>query len=244
MRSLIIDSSTASLSLALMADNKLISEMTTNTKIQHSTQLMPLIQTMFETVKWLPDTIERIIVTRGPGSYTGLRIGTTAAKTLAYTLNAPLYSVSSLQAIAVNAESTFKYVFPFINARRGTVFATEYEHTSTNGWSEIGETAHYQFSDWLEHIAKLKLTGPLYFISPDYDLFAEEIIEKFGQQAIIANEANSLIKASRLILAPLVEVDVDTFVPEYAKLAEAEEKWREKNQDKLAHEASYIERTD
>lgn len=244
MRTLVIDSSTMSLSIALLDGTKLISEFTTNTKIQHSTQMMPLIDTMFNTVKWLPESLERIIVTKGPGSYTGLRIGVTAAKTLARALNIPLYSVSSLEALAINADPAYCHVFPFIDARRETVFAAAFARQSFQKWRTVGSVGHYDFSDWLEQIAALNLTDKLYFISPDWQGFENQINEKFGSQAIIAPEINSLIKAGRLAALPLNEEDIDTFIPDYAKLAEAEENWRAQNQDKVSLTGEdYIERT-
>lgn len=244
MRTLIIDSSTMSLSMALMEEKTLITEITTNTKIQHSAQMMPLIETMFKTVKWKPDMLQRIVVTKGPGSYTGLRIGVTAAKTLAQTLNIALYSVSSLQALAVNAEKAHHYILPFIDARRGTVYGAGYKRDNSGDWEEIGAIGHYEFGDWLSKIASLNLTDKLYFISPDSANFTAEIVHKFGAQAVIAPDSSSLIRASQLSKLPLRLEDADTFIPEYAKLAEAEENWRMQNQDKVnIAEEDYVERT-
>ena len=86
MKILALDTSNRPLSVAVLEDDTLLAETTLN-MAQHSTTLMPIISEMLQKSDTTPQDLDRIVVSAGPGSYTGLRIGVTAAKTLAFTLN-------------------------------------------------------------------------------------------------------------------------------------------------------------
>lgn len=76
-----------------------------------------------------PAEIDKIVVAKGPGSYTGVRIGVTIAKTLAWTLNKPLVGVSSLEVYAASAGRYFKGVIsPLFDARRGQIYTGLYQY--------------------------------------------------------------------------------------------------------------------
>ena len=84
---------------------------------------MPAIEEIFTKVGMTPTEIDAIAVSEGPGSYTGVRIGVTIAKTLAWTLKKPLVGVSSLKAIAANGLFFDGLICPIVDARRGNVYA-------------------------------------------------------------------------------------------------------------------------
>ena len=117
MNYLLIDTSNQPLSVALMQDNQVIAEKTTNIKQNHSVQLMPEIQKLFEQSQIDKQDITDIVVAEGPGSYTGLRIGVTVAKTLAYALQTRLYGVSSLKALAATVKDDDRLLVPIFDAR-------------------------------------------------------------------------------------------------------------------------------
>ena len=122
MNSLLIDTSNQPLSVALMQNDEVLAEITTDSKQNHSVQLMPAISQLFEQSKIAKQKLDAIIVAEGPGSYTGLRIGVTVAKTLAYALNVKLYGVSSLKALAATIDHTDKLLVPVFDARRQAVY--------------------------------------------------------------------------------------------------------------------------
>src|SRR5690554_6176022 len=103
MKILAFDTSNQPMSVAVVEDNKVLAEITVNIKRNHSIQLMPAIDEMLEQAKLTIDDIDRVAVAEGPGSYTGLRIAVTIAKSLAWTKEIELVGVSSLKLVAANS---------------------------------------------------------------------------------------------------------------------------------------------
>ncbi len=100
MKILAMDTSNQVLSVALLDDKQLIGEITTNIAKNHSVRLMPAVEKLMKDVNVKPSELDRIIVAKGPGSYTGVRIGLATAKTMAWALDIPVIGVSSLEALA------------------------------------------------------------------------------------------------------------------------------------------------
>lgn len=90
MKTLAFDTSNKTLSLAILDDEILLADMTLNIQKNHSVSLMPAIDFLMTSTDLKPQDLERIVVAKGPGSYTGLRVAVATAKTLAYSLNIAL----------------------------------------------------------------------------------------------------------------------------------------------------------
>ena len=105
MKTLFIDSSRKSLSIALANENKLLFVSNVNSYSKHSNYLMSEIASNFEKIGISVNDIDNIVVLNGPGSFTGIRVGVTIAKTLAWTLNKKLYLLNNLEAIKTNIEN-------------------------------------------------------------------------------------------------------------------------------------------
>ena len=97
-----IDTANQTLAIGVVEDEQILGQIQTNIKRNHSVTLMPAIDQLFADLQISPKDIDRIAVSDGPGSYTGLRIGVTTAKTIAYPLDQELVGVSSLKTIAAN----------------------------------------------------------------------------------------------------------------------------------------------
>ena len=91
---------------------------------------MPEIQKLFEQSQVDKQEITDIVVAEGPGSYTGLRIGVTVAKTLAYALQTRLYGVSSLKALAATIKDEHRLLVPIFDARREAVYTGVYQYVN------------------------------------------------------------------------------------------------------------------
>src|SRR5690606_17037777 len=122
-----IDTANTPLSVAIVKDGTILAEVNSSMAVNHSLRAMPVIEELFETVKLQPKDIDAIAVSEGPGSYTGVRIGVTIAKTLAWTLKKPLFGVSSLKVLAANALYCDGVICPIVDARRNNVYAGVYE---------------------------------------------------------------------------------------------------------------------
>ena len=91
-----------------------------------SSKIMPIIDKGFKNINKDINDIDKIFVINGPGSFTGIRIGVTIAKTIAWSLKKDIVTISSLELMATTNVDT-KYIVPIIDARRGNVFAGIYD---------------------------------------------------------------------------------------------------------------------
>lgn len=126
MKYLYIDTSSSYLYAGIVSDSELISEIKEEYGQSLSEVALPRIVSMFENNNLKAQDIDKIIVVDGPGSFTGIRIGLTIAKVYAWSLNIPITTIKSLDAMAVSSDNNVIHV-PMINARRGYVFAAIYD---------------------------------------------------------------------------------------------------------------------
>lgn len=126
MKVLAVDTATRSCSVALMNEDHLVAEFTLLRRQTHSRHLMAMIADLLDASGETPAAIDGFAVTHGPGSFTGLRIGSSTVKGLAEALQRPMAGVSTLAALAMQALPADKLVCPVIDARRKEVYAGAY----------------------------------------------------------------------------------------------------------------------
>ena len=122
MKILALDSCMNTSSVALLEDEKLISLYTVNTNNTHSETLLPMIKNMLATADVSVDEIDAYAVSYGPGSFTGVRIGVSTVKGLAFGRDKVCVEVSTIEALAANLEGFEGIICPVMNARRGQVY--------------------------------------------------------------------------------------------------------------------------
>lgn len=122
LKYLFIDSATTNLVVAIINDDKVVYIYNNNDGHDTSSKMMPVLAEAFSKTDLKPQDIDKIFVVNGPGSFTGIRVGLTVAKTMAYALNIPVVPISSLEVMASGFGGT-----ALINARRGYVFAGGYD---------------------------------------------------------------------------------------------------------------------
>ena len=127
MRALGIDSSGMVASVAVVEDTQMLAEYTINYKKTHSQTLLPMLDEIGKMIELDLSTVDVIAVAAGPGSFTGLRIGSATAKGLGLALKKPLVSVPTLEGIAYNFCGSDKLVCPMMDARRSQVYTGIYE---------------------------------------------------------------------------------------------------------------------
>ena len=118
MKILAIDSSGLVATVAVLEDDELIAEYTVNYKKTHSETLLPMLDEIKSMINLDLSEIDAIAVTKGPGSFTGLRIGSATVKGLAYALNVPIISVPTVDALSMNLWGSDKLIVPVMDARR------------------------------------------------------------------------------------------------------------------------------
>jgi len=126
MRILGIDSSGLVATVAVVDGNEMIAEYTVNYKKTHSQTLLPMIDEIVKMIDLDLELLEAIAISAGPGSFTGLRIGSATAKGLGQALNKPLIAVPTVDGLAFNLYGTEKIICPIMDARRSQVYTGIY----------------------------------------------------------------------------------------------------------------------
>ena len=126
MKILGIDSSGLVASVAIVEDNDLKGEYTVNYKKTHSQTLLPMLDELVKMTEKDLDTIDAIAVAAGPGSFTGLRIGSATAKGLGLALKKPLVEIPTVDALAYNLYDSRALICPIMDARRKQVYTGMY----------------------------------------------------------------------------------------------------------------------
>lgn len=130
MRILALDSSGLVASVAVVdsseSGEELIAEYTVNYKKTHSQTLLPMLDEVSKMIELDLSTVDAIAVAAGPGSFTGLRIGSATAKGLGLALNKPLIHIPTLEGLAYNLCGSSDVVCPIMDARRGQVYTGIY----------------------------------------------------------------------------------------------------------------------
>ena len=226
MKTLAIDTSNQTLAVAVVDGQEVLGQSQTMAIKNHSTELMPAIDGLMQAVGMAPKELEQIVVAKGPGSYTGLRIGVTTAKTLAQTLNIPLIGVSSLKAVAANCVGVSQVIVPLFDARRQNVYAGAYQWHNGTLETRIKDQ-HISLSELL---AQLKAVDgqEVLFVGADTvkfkDMIEAELPTARINQVSLWNYPNGVVLAA-IAKEEAPVASIHDFVPDYLKLVEAEEKW-------------------
>lgn len=132
MKILSVDSSAIVASVALCEDERLLAEYTLNNKNTHSETLLPMVESILSFFSLQARDIDLFAVSSGPGSFTGVRIGTATVKGLAFAMKKPCVGVSTLEAIAYNLRFHKGLICPVMNARRSQVYTALFRSDGEN----------------------------------------------------------------------------------------------------------------
>lgn len=127
MKLLALDSSGLVASVAVVTEDAMLAEYTVNYKKTHSQTLLPMLEEIIRMVEMDLSEVDAIAVAAGPGSFTGLRIGSATAKGLGLALDKPIIAIPTLEGLAYNLYGTDKLVCPMMDARRNQVYTGLYE---------------------------------------------------------------------------------------------------------------------
>ena len=214
-------------------DNKVLSRTHRQLDRRHSAQLACLIDKMLKRAKVSLKEIDGFCVSKGPGSFTGLRIGITTIKGLAYVLQKPVVAVPSLDILAQNARAVINrrlslplQVCPIVDARQNKVYACLYQarpvkkgFSNGAGNGKVIRKSGYLLLPIAELLKKLK--GEVLFLGDAISVYGEEIRKAKGIKAVFAGEKFWYPRASQAVPLALERFrtgkvdDTDSLVPLY-----------------------------
>jgi tRNA threonylcarbamoyladenosine biosynthesis protein TsaB len=217
MNLLAFDTATPATTVALN-DRELRHDPAPGERPGHAGQLLALATRLLEDAGLTFEDLDRIAVGVGPGTFTGLRIGVATARALAQGTGAELVGISTLRALAANAEG--RPVLAVLDARRGEAFVAEYE-----GETEVRPPAAVR-PETLAEMAR-----PSLLALGDGSVRFREVLEPAGTE--IPADGSPLHKVSALALARLATAQVvtgESVIPEYLRLPDAELALRRKQE--------------
>jgi tRNA threonylcarbamoyladenosine biosynthesis protein TsaB len=229
MKILALDSSGLVASVAIVVDGITVAEYTVNHKKTHSQTLLPMLNEIKEMTQLDLATVDAIAVAAGPGSFTGLRIGSATAKGLGLALNIPIISVPTVDALAYNLYGSNDLICPIMDARRNQVYTGLYEFENDK-LKIIEKQCAADISDTVDKINDIcgKSNKKVIFLGDGVDVYRQRIEEiiKVGYSfaPACANRQRAACVATlgiELYKNGVYETAAD-HAPEYLRLSQAE----------------------
>ncbi|MBV8781516.1 MAG: tRNA (adenosine(37)-N6)-threonylcarbamoyltransferase complex dimerization subunit type 1 TsaB, partial [Phycisphaerae bacterium] len=218
-RTLALETSGRTGSVAFAEGDRIISEQSFDYGLQNAARILPMIDEMCRAEAWSPADIQRIAISIGPGSFTGLRIGVTLAKTLAFATGAVLIPVPSIHVLAANAPADSNEIIIVLDAKRGQIFTARLRRQSDR-WTEV-EPAH------LGTLAAIldRSPRPVHLIGEGIPYHRESIRDDTG---IVLTDPSLWIGHASIVAKLADEFraisDPAALIPLYIRKPEAEEK--------------------
>ena len=204
MKVLYIDTSSSYLYTAITEDDNLLAEIKEEYGQSLSEVALPRIVSMFLKSGLQAKEIDKIIVVNGPGSFTGIRIGLTIAKVYAWTLNIPITTIYSLEAMALSSKKKTVHV-PVINARRGYVFGAIYDEDN----KVLLKPQHIKIDELKKELNVYRT----------YEIITNDDLKEFEKKSSYNPDMLKIVNHFK----DKKEINPHAVNPEYLKLTEAEE---------------------
>ena len=227
---LAIDTATKIGSVALYDDKiGVIGEINLYVKVNHSNVIMDAVDSLFKLSGLTIKDVDRIAVTIGPGSFTGIRIGTAIAKGLAYSLKKPIVGVNKLDVLAHMGENREDIIVPLIDARKERVYFSKYRYID-NILLREEEYKDGELREILDDLKGKKVT----FIGDGATVNEKLINEILEKDYTIFSKANSIPRAgvAAQISSRLPEDNLYTLEPLYVNKSQAEREKEEREKRK------------
>ena len=225
MKILSIESSSVQASCSVAEDDVILGEYTLGHKKTHSEKLMPLIENLLNDLQINIQDIDLIGVSEGPGSYTGLRIGASIAKSMAFALNKKIAAVPTMMSLAANVYSPDKKIVSVMDAKAKRIYAGIYRWEGENIVTE-----KEQFPSTVDELIQIiNDLGEQVILNGDgaenYKLYFEESISI--KPIFVPKHFNYLKSSSLSSIAYKMALNDQTvsaseFVPKYLRLSQAE----------------------
>lgn len=162
MRVLALETTERVGSVAALDGDNLLCKLDLDFKKRSAQSLAPGMKELLERVGWRPADIDLVATPVGPGSFTGLRVGITAAKSFAYAASADILGVDTLEVIAAGAPARIEAVFVALDAQRGEVVAQRFARGTDGLMRSTGPASLVEIDAWLKDLEPgVLLTGPI-----------------------------------------------------------------------------------
>ena len=236
MKILAIDSSGLVATVAVVENNELLAEYTTNYKKTHSQTLLPMLEHVKEMIDLDLNTVDYLAVAAGPGSFTGLRIGSATVKGLGLALKKPVVEVPTLEGLAYNMCGTDHLVCPLMDARRNQVYTGIYAfEAKEQSWQmhTVKEQCAVDIAEIIE--ACNALNKSVVFLGDGVPVYAARIAElcKVPYTFAPAGMNRQRAAAIAVLAAKYAEegkvVSAAEHAPEYLRKSQAEREREEAN---------------
>lgn len=228
-----IESSGGVASVAIVTDGKLLGEYTTNFKKTHSQTLLPMIDALVSLLEFDKKSLDAIAISSGPGSFTGLRIGSATAKGLALALDIPMVEVPTLTGLAFNLYGYDGLLCPIMDARRNQVYTGVYSYDNGQPVDNIIAQTAMGIDELID---KLNEVGEkVCFLGDGVAVFADYIMEHatfeydFAPESHREQRASSIATLGARYFEAGKAISAADHAPDYLRLSQAERERLEKD---------------
>ena len=212
--------------IAVCDGNKVVASKSYGKNFSHGKEIVSTIELLFNEIKWDPSNIDLIAVSTGPGSYTGLRVGVTCAKTLAYGLEKPVIDVPTLDVLVENVkDNSAKTICPVLDAKRKSVYACIYERTGNK---------NRKCTDFLiispDSLIDILPESTLIFgdgIAPYRDIFTQKNLTIVEDEKLCIADAADVARLGLERYEQGIRCEINALAPLYLRKSEAEERLKE-----------------
>ena len=221
-----MDCATDTVGLALVSANGALAEIGLGPGKHHAEVLLPALEQLLELAGVEIEEVDLIACTRGPGSFTGVRMGVTTAKGLCLAAGKPVVGVSTLEALAQNALASEGFVCPLLDARREQVYAGLYRRGPDGLPQGVIPDRLTDIGQWLDGLPK----GPITWLGDGAVRYRERILAAGREVCEPAFSPRHRISGLAVALIGVrdqgrgLAADALTFLPTYLRLSEAEVK--------------------
>lgn len=226
-----IDSSGLVASVAIVEDGRLIAEYTINNKKTHSQTLLPMLDEIVKMAGIELQEVDAIAVAAGPGSFTGLRIGSATAKGLGLALKKPIVPVPTVDALAYNLYGVDALVCPIMDARRNQVYTGIYEYADGKTLTVLKDACAVPIEEIAD--ALNAFDRKVIFVGDGVPVFAEQLKTLMKVEYSFAPEHLALQRGGSVAALGLrrfqegISETPAEHSPEYLRLSQAERERKE-----------------
>lgn len=243
MKILAIDTSGQNASVAVWEDELTLAEFSIHAKKTHSQTLLPMLEDVREKIELDMKEVDAIAVTSGPGSFTGLRIGSATVKGFGFALDKPVIPVPTLEGLAYNLYGMDRVVCPLMDARRNQTYTGLYEFVKGEGTGNIREdydirVIKEQCAVPVEEIlaACNELGRSVIFLGDGVPVFREQIAEQvvvpysFAPAHMNRQRAAAVAALAALYYTKGKTQTAAEYAPEYLRLSQAERERKQQSE--------------